>query len=248
MLPLPGAAGFSGDISAIVELATKEAIMYKQSGFDAVILENMHDTPYLNGYVHPETVAAMTSVACSVRNALPNYSLGIQVLAGANREALAVAIAAELNFLRVEGFCFAHVADEGFINSSAAELIRLRDYLKANKIRIYADIKKKHSAHSITADVSIAETAEAAEFMQADGVIITGSATGKAPDINDLKAVKKVSGLPVLLGSGITPANIAEYLPYTDGIIIGSYCKEEGFWKNTVCLKRCKTFIEAVKG
>ena len=45
---------------------------------------------------------------------------GIQILAAANREAVAVAHAAALDWVRVEGFAFAHVADEGFINSCAA--------------------------------------------------------------------------------------------------------------------------------
>ena len=38
---------------------------------------------------------------------------GIQILAAGNKEALAVAKAAELDFIRAEGFVFAHVADEG---------------------------------------------------------------------------------------------------------------------------------------
>ena len=45
---------------------------------------------------------------------------GVQVLAGANLEALAVAHAAGLDFIRAEGYAFAHVADEGLIESSAA--------------------------------------------------------------------------------------------------------------------------------
>lgn len=245
-LPLPGAAGYSGNISEIVDIAVKEAIIYVQSGFDAIILENMHDTPYLNGHVYPETIAAMTAIACAVRKALPDFPLGIQILAGANREALSVAIAAKLNFLRVEGFCFAHIADEGLISSSAAELIRLRDYLKAKDIKIFADIKKKHSAHAITSDVSIEETAEAAQFMRADGLIVTGTATGKSPDFEELKSVKAVSQVPVYLGSGINPQNISDYAKITDGIIIGSFCKEGGYWENTVSEKRCKEFMEAV--
>ena len=211
VLPLPGAAGYSGNIDDIISIALEEAQIYVENDFDAIIIENMHDVPYLKGFVYPETVAAMTSVACKIREALPDFPIGIQVLSAANREALSVAIAAKLNFLRVEGFVFAHVADEGIIQSSAAELIRLRDYLMADNIQIFADIKKKHSSHSITSDINIIETAEAAEFMRADGIILTGTATGKAPSLEELKEVKQNSRLPVLLGSGITPDNILNY-------------------------------------
>ncbi|MEW5820948.1 MAG: BtpA/SgcQ family protein [Cyanobacteriota bacterium] len=247
VLPLPGAAGYSGNISKIIDISANEANIYSDCGFDAIILENMHDTPYLKGFVYPETIAAMTAVAVTVKDLLPEMPVGIQILSAANREALAVAISAKLDFIRAEGYTFAHVADEGIIQSSAAELIRLRDYLKATNIKIIADIKKKHSAHSITADVSIEETAEAADFMCADGIVITGTATGKEPDIKDLKSVKATTHLPVLLGSGINPENVKKFSGLADGIIIGSYCKADGLWKNTVCPERCNNFIKAVK-
>jgi membrane complex biogenesis BtpA family protein len=243
---LPGAAGYEGNINKIIDKAIEEAKIYANTGFDGIMLENMHDTPYLKGFVYPETVAAMAAVASAVRANLADIPLGIQLLSAANREALAVAIAAKLDFMRVEGYTYAHVADEGIIQSTAADLIRLREYLKATDISILADIKKKHAAHSITADVSIEETAETAEFMRADGVIVTGPSTGKKPDVEELKRVKTVTKLPVFLGSGIKPENVASYTEYADGIIIGSYCKENGAWKNTVSRERCEHFIKVV--
>lgn len=56
---------------------------------------------------------------------------------------------------------------------------RYRHQISASNVAVYADIKKKHSSHAITGDVSVAETAVAAQFFNADGVIITGSTTGK---------------------------------------------------------------------
>lgn len=247
VLPLPGAGGYAGNIENIARKATEEAVIYFEAGFDAIIIENMHDTPYLKGFVYPETVAAMTAVGCAIRRQLPDMPVGIQILSAANREALAVAISARLDFIRVEGYTFAHVADEGIIQSSAAALIRLRDYLKAQNIFIMADIKKKHASHSITGDITIEDNAECAEFMKADGIIITGSMTGKAPDLDELKRVKSVSNIPVLIGSGITPNNVENYYSYTDGIIVGSYCKIDGTWKNPVAVERCKLFIDTVK-
>ena len=42
------------------------------------------------------------------------------------------------------------------------------------------------SAHAITLDVNIADTAKAAEFFLSDGVIVTGSQTGQAADVSEL--------------------------------------------------------------
>ena len=104
--------------------------------------------------------------------------LGIQILAGANTGALAAALACGASFVRVEGFVFAHVADEGLIESSAAAVLRYRRAIGAQHVRVFADVKKKHSAHAITADVDIVETAKAAEFFLVDGVIVSGVSTG----------------------------------------------------------------------
>jgi len=49
-------------------------------------------------------------------------------------------------------------------------LLRYRRAIGGDHIRVFADVKKKHSAHAITADLDIAETAKAAEFFVVDGV------------------------------------------------------------------------------
>ena len=62
--------------------AVEEARIYRDTGLDALLVENMHDTPYLRGVVGSEVTAAMTRVACEVRAAVPQLPLGVQVLAG----------------------------------------------------------------------------------------------------------------------------------------------------------------------
>src|SRR6185436_19844966 len=121
------------------------------------------------------------------------------------------------DFVRAEGFAFAHVADEGIIQSSAASLLRFRRHIGADRVQIWADVKKKHSSHAITSDVSIGETAHAVEFMRGDAVIVTGAVTGDAPRPDDVRDVKAATKLPVLLGSGVTAGNVAGFLPDADG-------------------------------
>lgn len=170
----------------------------------------------------------MTVVGLEVRRTV-GLPLGVQVLAGANREALAVALACGADFVRVEGFVFAHVADEGVIESSAAELLRYRRAIGADRALVFADVKKKHSAHALTADVSVVETAAAAEFFLADGVIVTGSATGRAASPDEVREVAGAVAIPVLVGSGVTAENLADYAA-AHGVIVGSSVKEGGRW------------------
>ncbi|MCF6240572.1 MAG: BtpA/SgcQ family protein [Bacteroidales bacterium] len=243
---MPGTPKNTQNPQYIINKALEEAKTYAQNGIEAVMIENMHDVPYLNKTVGDEVATLTAIIAYEIKRKTGLYC-GIQILAGANKAALAAAHSAVADFIRVEGFVFAHIADEGYIESSAAELLRYRKLIGADDILIFTDIKKKHSAHAISSDISIAETAEAAEFFLSDGVILTGSSTGKKADINELKAVKNTVKLPVLIGSGITDKNIAEFYPYADAFIIGSYFKEKGNWQNAPDPKRIKRLLHTIQ-
>lgn len=47
-------------------------------------------------------------------------------------------------FIRAEGFVFAHVSDEGWMDGCAGGLLRYRRALGADNILILTDVKKKH--------------------------------------------------------------------------------------------------------
>jgi len=227
---LPGTPSASQTVEALIHTALTEARIYREAGFTALAIENMHDRPYLKGGVGPEITAAMTAIAREVKRDT-GLLLGVQVLAAANREALAVAHASGADFVRVEGFVYAHVADEGVIESSAGELLRYRRTIGAERVLIFADVKKKHSAHAITADVSIVETARAAELFLADGVVVSGAATGEPASPEEVRDVAHASRIPVLVGSGLTPANLPQF-SRAQGFIVGSSVKEGGIWHN----------------
>ncbi|HKX26822.1 MAG TPA: BtpA/SgcQ family protein [Blastocatellia bacterium] len=242
---LPGTPAATQSVNEIAAQARLEAVAYRDGGVQGLIIENMHDVPYLRGSVGPEIVAAMTVIGQAVKNesGLPT---GIQILAGANLEAVAVAHAAGLDFIRAEGYVFAHVADEGLIESSAARLLRYRRMIGADRVQVWADIKKKHSSHAITADLTLGATAEAVEFMKGAAVIVTGNVTGDPPRLEDVSEVQAHCRLPVILGSGIDLDNIADFHEAADGFIIGSYFKTEGRWMNPVDPGRVERLIASL--
>jgi membrane complex biogenesis BtpA family protein len=240
---LPGTPSASHSVDTLIQQVLTEARIYQDAGFTALALENMHDRPYLKGGVGPEITAAMTAVAREVKRET-GLVLGIQVLAAANREALAVAHACGADFVRVEGFVYAHVADEGVIESCAGEVLRYRRAIGADKVLVFADIKKKHSAHAMTADVSIAETAKAAAFFLADGVVVTGAATGEPASPDEVRDVVRAAPVPVLVGSGITPANLVRFST-AHGFIVGSSVKQGGVWCNPIDRNAVRSLADA---
>ena len=239
---LPGTPKHSRTPDQIIELAVEETILYKEAGIDSIAIENMHDVPYLKRECGPEIVSMMAIIGREVK-AESGLPCGVQILAGANKEGLAAAYSAGLDFVRAEGFVFAHVGDEGLFESDAGELLRYRKQLGADRIKIFTDIKKKHSSHALTSDVDIVETAKAAEFFLSDGIIVTGSVTGKQPDVEDVKHVSASVDLPVILGSGINIDNIEMYFTYADAFIIGTHFKKDSDWTRKVDKEKVKMFM-----
>nr|CAI5866336.1 unnamed protein product [Callosobruchus analis] len=212
------------------------------------MIENMHDVPYIQSkHFGPEITATMSRVCSEMRRIIPDsVPFGVQVLACGNKEALAVAKACAMNFVRVEGFVFSHIADEGFTNANAGEVLRYRKQMQADDILVFTDIKKKHSSHYITRDISLIETAKAAEYFLSDGLILTGSATGVPAEENDLQQLKGTTSLPILVGSGVTYDNIEKYLS-ADALIVGSYFKKGGKWWNEIDEDRVGNLMKKIK-
>lgn len=246
LLALPGTPKSKFTVKKIIQRALEEALLYEKLGLDAIMIENMHDVPYLNTEIGPEISTLMAVIGYELKQKI-NLPCGIQILSSANQAAMAAANSAGLDFIRAEGFVFDHVADEGYVKANAGTLLRYRKAIGAEQVSVWTDIKKKHAAHAITADVDIVEMAKAAEYFLSDALIVTGSSTAQPVDIAELKALKKASKLPLIVGSGITKDNVKQYLPHCHGMIVGSHFKKKGYWANGLDEKRIAHFMTVVQ-
>uniref|UniRef100_A0A182WMJ2 BtpA family membrane complex biogenesis protein n=1 Tax=Anopheles minimus TaxID=112268 RepID=A0A182WMJ2_9DIPT len=248
---LPGTPLYKRNtMESIISAARAEATIYSECGVDGLLVENMHDIPYIrpSDGIGPEITAAMSRVALAVRETVPDIPCGVQILAGCNREALAVAKVCQLQFIRAEGFVFGHMADEGFTDACAGSLLRYRKHIDAENVLVITDIKKKHRfSHAITSDVSIAETAHAAEFFLSDGLIVTGSSTGSSAERGDLQALQGNTSLPLIIGSGLTLDNLHNYGTLAHAAIVGSHFKVNGHWSADLCRTRVQSFMKGVE-
>ena len=243
----PGSPHARLSVNRIVAAAEADARTLRDAGFAGIIVENMHDRPYVNGPHDPIVTAVLTRCVDAVRRAIGDKLLmGVQVLSRGEHEALAIAHACGADFIRCENFVFAHVADEGLMpHAAAGPLLRERARIGASRVKVYADIQKKHASHALTSDLSIADWVQGAAFFGADGVIVTGKATGHATDIDDVIAAKRASKLPVLVGSGSTPDDTPKLLAHADAVIVGSWIKRGGRWDQPVDAQRAKAFVKA---
>jgi len=62
---------------------------------DGILIENMFDIPWQRPeQIGPETVASITAACTAIKKTIRSLPIGVHVLAGGNKEALAIAKAA----------------------------------------------------------------------------------------------------------------------------------------------------------
>ncbi len=244
----PGAPKYNGKaFSSIVERALRDAENYIAGGVHGLIVENHGDIPFSKPEdIGPETAAFMAVITDNIRQRF-SVPLGINVLANAAIPALATALAGGADFVRVNQWANAYIANEGFVEGAAAKALRYRNQLQASHIRVFADSHVKHGSHAIVADRSVAELTRDVEFFEADAVIATGQRTGDSATLSEIDDIRSATSLPLLVGSGVTPDNVATILGRTQGVIVASALKEGGVWWNPVERERVVKFMAAAR-
>ena len=246
LAPLPGSPRWAGSIEDVTRAAVSDARALAEGGADALLIENFRDVPFTAGRVDAAVVAAMAAVARRIGDAVP-LPLGINVLRSDGRSALAVAVAVGARFIRVNVHVGATLTDQGIIQGDAHALLRERRLLGA-EVRILADVRTKHAA-PLAAVTLEQEARDCVERGLADGLIVSGAATGEPTAPGDLKRVRDVApGLPLLVGSGASPESAAELLAVADGLIVGPAVKRDGVVGNPVDVARVRRLVAAVRG
>jgi membrane complex biogenesis BtpA family protein len=246
--PFPGAPRYRGKpLAAIYDACMRDGERLIEGGMHGLIVENHGDIPFSKpDDIGPETSAFMSVVADRLRRALA-VPLGINVLANAPLPALAIAVAGGAEFIRVNQWANAYVANEGFMEGRAAEALRYRSLLRAEHVRVFADAHVKHGSHAIVADRSVPELARDLAFFDADCIIATGQRTGNSATIDEIEEVGSATHLPLLAGSGVSEANILDILARTNGAIVASSLKEDGVWWNPVDAAKVRDFVARAK-
>jgi membrane complex biogenesis BtpA family protein len=245
--PLPGAPGYTGDgMNPILDRARRDAEALLEGGVDGLIVENMWDLPYYVGtQVQLEAVTAQAVAARAIKD-MAGMPVGVNVIHNGWQAELAIAVAAGLDFIRVCILTGARLWDTGDLDRGcAADLLRRRKELGAEQIKLFADVDKKHSLPFPGLDL---EThIEWTEFYRADALIVSGRMTGDAPPLEKVCQAKAAATRPILMGSGTTAENIAGFLQYADGAIVGSSLKMDGIAENPVDIGRVRRYMAAVK-
>jgi membrane complex biogenesis BtpA family protein len=245
VLPLPGSPGWRGSMRTVIERALHDAQALAGAGFDALLLENFGDAPFYPARVPPETVAALAVVAAEVRvvTALP---IGVNVLRNDARAALGIAAAVGASFIRINVHTGALLTDQGWLAGRAHETLRTRQRLGI-QLAVCADVLVKHAVIPPGADLA-AVASDTHARGGADVLIVSGTATGAATDLDRVRIVKQaVPTAPIWIGSGVSRENVAQLLEIANGAIVGTSIKADGQVSAEVDAGRAAALVRAAR-
>ena len=245
---LPGSPNYAGSWEDICSFALRDAQALAEGGVDAIQIENQFDTPYyVSSEIGPETVAFLTFAATEIRRRFPELPLGINVHLNGALQAMAVAKAAGAQFIRCFNLMNAYVSNSGYVGAAAPQLMRYRRMIDAEAVMVFGDFQVKHGSHAITADRSLQEKAHDIQVSGAQAAILTGTATGIAPDATTIQEVKKGLQIPLLIGSGLNAGNVQELWPLVDGAIVGSGFKRNGDLHQPIDRELVRAFVRLTR-
>ena len=240
--PLPGSPRWDGNLNKVLERARQEAEVLANGGTNGIIVENYGDAPFRIGRVESETVAAMTLAVQAIQE-VSTLPVGINMLRNDAGSALAIAAVTGARFIRVNVHYGIMAAYEGLVQGEAFDTIRRRKSLGVD-VKILADVLVKHASPLGTTDLGMMAWETSTRGM-ADGLIVSGPATGHPTSTTDLAAARReVPGGFILVGSGITESNARDMLAITDGAIVGTSLKHESRITNPIDPQRVKAMAE----
>lgn len=243
LLPLPTSPRWSGSLDAVIARAEQEATALATGCVDGLIVENYYDAPFVPGRVDPAVVAAMSLIVKRILH-LVSVPVGINVLRNDAHAALAISACTGAQFIRVNVLVGTMATDQGLIQGEAHSVLRYRREL-GTRTRIFADVLVKHASPLGSTDL-FQVARDTVERGLADGIIVSGTATGRPPDLADLETARAaVPEVPILIGSGATPDNIAQLLDLADGAIVASALKRFGKPDQPIDPHRTRQFVDA---
>jgi membrane complex biogenesis BtpA family protein len=223
---LPGYPGSPG-LAAVVAHALAELAVYRVGGLDGVLVENELDQPHRIA-AGRETIAVMTAVTRELVAAAHSLPVGIEILLNDPEASLAVALAAEADFIRSDYFADEMSRPEhGVMRIAPEQVLAYRAGIGAEHVLLLADIQVKYA--EMLAPRTLGASARAAREQGADAIVVTGTRTGHAPSPDEVLAAREGAGdCPVLIGSGLAPGNARALLEAADGAIVGTSLMTDG--------------------
>jgi membrane complex biogenesis BtpA family protein len=225
---MPGSAQPTArSIAHAIAYARRNAGLALQNGLDGLYIQDLGDYPVAR-QSEPHTVARFTAVGCALRQDFPTAVLGVCLMAHGAAGPLAAAQAMDADFVRLKVYVGVVVKAEGLLEGCAHEAIQYRAAIRAENIRILADVYDRTGTP--LGPMPLQEAArQAVTFGRADGLILTGRSFAESKEMVG-QVQQAALGVPLWIGGGVVAENVAQALAVADGVIVSTALKRVSSW------------------
>ncbi len=206
--PVIGMLHLMGDAKMnTLERAIHEIEIYKAEGVDAFLVENYFGT-----------VADCRNVLAWLNENMPDAVYGVNIL-GDMETAFALANLYNARFIQIDSVCgHLKAGQDAMFEKKLSSLRANSDACVLGGVRFkYQPVR---SGRTLEEDLIIG-------MNRCDCVVVTGAGTGmETPEDKILSFRKTLRDFPIVTGAGVTEDTVKRTLLLSDGVIVGSYFKD----------------------
>jgi hypothetical protein len=241
---LPGGSRYrDARVDDILQPALAEAEILASSGIDVLMVQNLGDIPTAMQATAVQ-VAWMTRVTSEIRTRF-GKPVGLNMLENDAEAMFAVASASGADFVRIKIYVGAMLTPFGVESAQAFNAIRARTTWHLDDVAIFADVHDR-TGTSLVAGTFEDDLDAAVRLGAADGLVLTGKSYPQTHEFITT-ARRKVGAVPILVGGGVTAANVAEVNRVADGTIVSSSLKGSNTAFGSFDPAKVKAFMTAAK-
>ncbi|MCB9073770.1 MAG: hypothetical protein H6623_09120 [Bdellovibrionaceae bacterium] len=198
-----------------------QARIASQGNMDAMLIE-FRGGGILSRDIPNWELEMMSQLLKKVIAEFPDLVIGEEILWHFPGSTIKLAKMSGAKFVRIDFFSDDVIADGQHVPIDPKAIIKYRNQLDDTNIALLTDIQVKYS-QMIDKKIPISASAQKAQSLGSDGVIVSGTKSGSSPDTDRVRLARKgVDGLPVVIGSGFSVDNAKDILPLVDAVIVGT--------------------------
>lgn len=243
LAPLPGSPFYKGmSHQEILDRALRDRDALLAAGFDVISMSNEGDRPYLHK-ADIATVATFSAIAARVFDGFDRpFGCGYLI---DPEGSLAIARAIGADFIRIS--FGVNVGCFGLHPETPADPMRYRVAIGAEEVGFLMNLSP-HFGTSLDTRDPVEQLRTYLALVEPDGVQVHGAGAGVAPDFGHVARMKEAAGdIPVLVASGTNAETVGSALEVSDGVIVGTTLKEEGYIWNLIDPERAKRYMDQVR-
>ncbi|MCB0378407.1 MAG: hypothetical protein KDD33_07940 [Bdellovibrionales bacterium] len=204
-----------------IQWCKEQITIAEKAGMEGILFE-FRGGKILEPKINEQKFKNMLEVSRAFVSAAKNIVVGVEILWHYPQETLRLAHESGAKFVRVDFFSDEVIADDKKVPLDPKGLLAYRKKIGADKVVLLTDIQVKYSK-MVDPKMGLDQSAKKARGLGSDGLIVTSTKSGKAPDpVRPQTARKGAGALPIVVGSGFSYKNAESLLPYVDAVIVGT--------------------------